>query len=187
MKALLLISMLVLLPSVLSAQDDDAPASSVNVHNFTMTTIDGEERPLNQYEGEILLIVNTASECGYTPQYKGLQELYTRYADRGFRVLAFPANNFGAQEPGSNEEIKEFCSTTYNVTFDLFAKISVKGEDIHPLFRYLTKESEFKGDIRWNFTKFLVNGDGNVIARFETKVDPLSDAVTSKIEEALTR
>jgi glutathione peroxidase len=169
------------------AQEDDAPASDINVHHFTMTTIDGEEQPLNHYEGEVLLLVNVASKCGYTPQYTGLQELFTRYAERGFRVLAFPANNFGAQEPGSNEEIKEFCSTTYNVTFDMFSKISVKGDDMHPLYRWLTKESGFNGDIKWNFTKFLVDRDGNVVARFETRVNPLDDAVTGKIEELLAQ
>ena len=158
-----------------------------NVHSFTMTTIDGEAQQLNQYEGEVLLLVNTASKCGYTPQYKGLQELSEKFAGKKFRVLAFPANNFGAQEPGSNEEIKEFCSSTYGVTFDLFAKISVKGDDMHPLYEYLTKQSEFKGDIRWNFTKFLVDRDGNVIARFETKVDPLDPAVLAKIETAIAQ
>lgn len=187
MKTFLLLLLIIGVTTACRAQDDDAPASDMNVHHFTMTTIDGEEKALNHYEGEVLLIVNVASKCGYTPQYKGMQELFTRYAERGFRVLAFPANNFGAQEPGSNEEIKEFCSTTYNVTFDMFAKISVKGDDMHPLYRWLTKESGFNGDIKWNFTKFLVDRDGNVVARFETKVNPLDDAVTGKIEEVLAQ
>ncbi len=185
MKTLLMAAILLAFASPVLSQDADEPVMPMNVHHFTVTTIDGGEQPLNQYEGKVLLLVNTASKCGYTPQYKSLQELATLYAEKGLRVLAFPANNFGAQEPGSNEEIKEFCSSTYGVTFDMFSKISVKGDDIHPLYEYLTKESDFKGDIKWNFTKFLIDRDGNVIARFETRVDPLDSIVTTRIEEAL--
>lgn len=155
------------------------------VHAFTMKTIDGEDVSLSDYAGDVLLLVNTASKCGFTPQYASLEELYGRYRDRGLRILAFPANNFGAQEPGTNEEIKEFCTSTYNVTFDLFEKISVKGEDIHPLYAWLTKDSPFPGEIRWNFTKFLVDAKGQVVARFETKTDPLADPVIEQIEGLL--
>jgi glutathione peroxidase len=155
------------------------------VHTFTLKSIDGEDVRLSDFKGNLLLLVNTASKCGYTPQYAPLEELKQRYRDRGLRVLAFPANNFGAQEPGSNVEIKEFCTSTYGITFDLFEKISVKGEDIHPLYRFLTTESGFPGEIRWNFTKFLVDREGNVVARFETKVDPLSEEVISEIEKCL--
>jgi glutathione peroxidase len=153
-----------------------------SVYDFRVRTIDGVEKSLGDYKGKTLLIVNTASECGFTPQYKSLEALYQRYHARGFEVLAFPANNFGAQEPGSNAQIKSFCSTNYKTTFPLFAKISVKGKGIAPVYTYLTKDSGFPGDIPWNFTKFLVSPDGKVIARFEPKVDPLDDAVTAKIE-----
>ncbi|MCB2203311.1 glutathione peroxidase [bacterium] len=156
-----------------------------NVYDFTMTTIDGEEKALSDYRGDVLLIVNTASKCGFTPQYEGLQELNERYADRGLHVLGFPANNFGGQEPGSDAQIQEFCSTTYHVTFDMFSKISVAGEDKHPLYAYLTGATDFPGEIKWNFTKFLVDREGRVVARFETKVDPLDEAVTAAIEHAL--
>ncbi len=158
---------------------------SGKVYTYTLRNIDGEDVRLSDYAGKVLLLVNTASKCGYTPQYAPLEELYQRYKEQGLRVLAFPANNFGAQEPGSNAEIKEFCSTTYGVTFDLFEKISVRGEDIHPLYRYLTTETGVPGDIRWNFTKFLVDRKGNVVARFETKVDPLSEDVIAEIERQL--
>lgn len=158
---------------------------SGKVHTFTLKSIDGEDVRLSDFKGSLLLLVNTASKCGYTPQYAPLEELNQRYRDRGLRVLAFPANNFGAQEPGSNTEIKEFCTSTYGITFDLFEKISVKGEDIHPLYQFLTTESGFPGEIRWNFTKFLVDREGNVVARFETKVDPLSEEVVSEIEKRL--
>lgn len=155
------------------------------VHAFTMDTIDGQPRPLSAYAGQVLLIVNTASRCGYTPQYGPLEKLYEKYKDRGLRVLAFPANDFGAQEPGSNEEIREFCGRTYGVTFDLFAKISVKGDTMHPLYGYLTTHSPNPGPIRWNFTKFLVDRQGRVVARFESKADPLSEEVVARIEALL--
>jgi glutathione peroxidase len=160
-------------------------AAESGVHQFTMKNIDGTDVPLSDYAGKIVLIVNTASKCGYTPQYASLEKLYQRFAERGLRILAFPANNFGAQEPGSNEEIKEFCSTTYDVTFDMFSKISVKGDDIHPLYAYLTGETSFNGDIRWNFAKFLVDGKGQVVARYGTKTDPMDETVVSQIESML--
>jgi glutathione peroxidase len=185
MKAVILFTMFFAFSAVACAQQYENAGEMKNVHHFSVATIDGVQKALAEYEGQVLLLVNTASKCGFTPQYKGLQELYTRYADRGFRILAFPANDFGAQEPGSNEEIKEFCEMNFGVTFDMFSKISVKGSDMHPLYAWLTQESEFKGDIRWNFTKFLVDGDGKVIARYETRVDPLDAAVTEKLEAAL--
>jgi glutathione peroxidase len=159
--------------------------SKTGVHAFTMKTIDGQEKPLSDYAGKTLLLVNTASRCGYTPQYTGLEKLYRKYRDRGFQVLAFPANNFGAQEPGTDQEIKSFCETGYDVSFDLFSKISARGEDIHPLYRYLTTGSGFDGDIPWNFAKFLVDGSGRVVARYEPGVDPLSETITTQIEELL--
>ncbi len=153
--------------------------------NFTFNTITGEQTDLESYHGKIVLIVNTASKCGYTKQYAGLEELYDKYKDKGLVVIGFPANNFGNQEPGSNEEILQFCTTNFDVSFPMMEKISVKGDDISPLYEYLTTESGFEGDIKWNFTKFLLDRDGKPVARFETKVAPMSDEITSKIEELL--
>ncbi len=159
-----------------------------SVLDFTMKDIDGQGVSLNTYRGNVLLIVNVASKCGYTPQYEGLQTLYTKYKDQGLVVLGFPANNFGNQEPGTNEEIKSFCSTKYRVTFPMFAKISVKGDDIHPLYRYLTSREtnpDFAGDISWNFNKFLVGRDGKIVARFESADAPGSAKVVQAVESAL--
>lgn len=155
------------------------------VHDFTLRTNEGKERPLAEFAGRALLLVNTASKCGFTPQYAGLGTLYGRYRARGFEVLAFPANDFLGQEPGSDEEIARFCATNYAVTFPLFAKISVKGRDIAPLYAWLTTESGFPGDIGWNFTKFLVAPDGHVIARFGPRTDPLDATLVAKLEGAL--
>jgi glutathione peroxidase len=154
-------------------------------YTFTMKTIEGKSRKLADYKGSVLLVVNTASECGYTRQYETLEKLYLTYKDRGLKILAFPANNFGGQEPGSDEEIKTFCSTRFNVTFDLFSKISVKGSDMHPLYAYLTTKTGFDGDIKWNFNKFLVGRDGTVAARYDSKVEPLSKELIAKLEELL--
>lgn len=164
-----------------------APAGvrAVNIYQFNVQTIDGTQRSLADFKGKTLLIVNTASECGNTPQYKSLEALYEKYKPKGFEVLAFPANNFGGQEPGTNAEIKTFCSTKYKTTFPLFAKISVKGKDIAPLYQYLTTESGFPGNVGWNFAKFLVDPDGKVVARFEPSLDPLKPEVTKKIETTL--
>lgn len=159
-----------------------------SVYDFTLKDIDGKPASLAQYRGKVLLLVNVASRCGLTPQYEGLEKLYLKYKDRGLVILGFPANNFGAQEPGTNEEIKTFCSLKYNVTFPMFSKISVKGDDIHPLYKYLTdKETdpEFAGEIKWNFNKFLVGRDGKIVARFEPKVTPDSPEVSQGIEKAL--
>jgi glutathione peroxidase len=159
-----------------------------SLYDFSVKTIDGAPKSLGDYRGKALLIVNVASQCGLTPQYKGLEHLQEAYARRGFAVLGFPANEFGAQEPGDNQEIKEFCTTRYAVTFDLFAKVKVKGPGIDPLFDYLTGKDTnpgFAGDIKWNFNKFLVGRDGQVRARFEPKVEPTSREVTEAIEKAL--
>ena len=158
------------------------------VLSYVVKDIDGKDVDLSQYKGDVLLIVNTASQCGLTPQYAALEALYDKYKDQGFKVLAFPANEFGAQEPGTNSEIKQFCSSKYDVSFPLFSKIVVKGNGIHPLYEQLTskeKNPKFGGDIQWNFTKFLVGRDGQVIARFEPRVKPDSDEVVKAIESAL--
>jgi glutathione peroxidase len=154
-----------------------------SVHEFTLQSIDGKPTPLSRYQGKVVLFVNVASKCGYTPQYKGLESLYQKFKDRGLVVVGVPANNFGAQEPGTNEEIKEFCSRSYNTTFPMMAKVSVKGEDKAPLYSYLT---ETGGDVKWNFTKFLVGKDGKVIERFESKVTPESPELNAAVEKALS-
>jgi glutathione peroxidase len=162
------------------------PASSI--YDFTMNSIDGQPAPLAAYRGKVLLLVNVASRCGFTPQYAGLEKVYEQYKDRGLVILGFPANNFGAQEPGTNDEIKSFCSRTYNVTFPMYAKSSVKGDDINPLYRFLTDKNlnaKTGGDIHWNFTKFLIGRDGAVIARFEPNAKPDSPEVAAAIEKAL--
>jgi glutathione peroxidase len=159
-----------------------------SIYDFTLKDIDHKEVNLGQYRGKVVLVVNVASRCGYTPQYEGLQKVYLKYKDRGFVILGFPANNFMSQEPGTDEEIKTFCSTKYNVTFPIFSKISVKGDDIHPLYRFLTSKEtnpEFAGDIKWNFSKFLLDRNGKIIARFEPKVTPESDTVIQAIEKSL--
>ena len=164
-------------------QQTTAPAGEI--YKFTMKTIDGQDRPLSGYKGKVLLIVNTASLCGFTPQYDSLEELYKKYAAKGFQILAFPANEFGAQEPGGDAQIKEFCRTKYSIGFDLFSKIVVKGAGIHPFYEFLTTRSGFPGEIPWNFAKFLVSKDGRVAARFGPDADPIGESVTSKVEELL--
>lgn len=156
--------------------------------DFTLNSIDGQPAPLSQYRGKVLLIVNVASKCGYTPQYAGLEAVYEKYKDKGLVVLGFPANNFKAQEPGSDEEIKTFCTRKYSVTFPMYSKISVAGEDKAPLYQYLTDKAanpSTGGEIKWNFTKFLVGKDGKVVQRFEPAVTPESPDVVAAIEEAL--
>jgi glutathione peroxidase len=163
----------------------ESTRGSRTVHDFRAKTIEGVDRSLADYRGKAVLIVNTASKCGYTPQYRSLEDLYEKYHGRGFEVLAFPANNFMNQEPGTNQQIRQFCTKNYRTTFPLFSKISVRGKGMHPLYRYLTRESGFEGAIEWNFTKFLVASDGRVVARFGPGTDPLSAEVTSKIESLL--
>ena len=162
--------------------------SNQAIYNITVTDIEGAEQTLSQYKGKLLLIVNVASLCGSTPQYKGLQTLYETYKDSGLVVLGFPANNFGKQEPGTNAEIKEFCSSNFHVTFPMFSKISVKGEDIHPLYKLLTEPEsnpKFAGEITWNFNKFLIDNDGQIAARFDTGDQPESEKVINSIEQLL--
>lgn len=158
-----------------------------SIYDFTLDSIDGKPAPLAAYKGKVLLLVNVASRCGYTPQYTALQAIYEKYKDKGFVILGFPANNFGAQEPGTNDEIKTFCASKYSVTFPLYAKISVKGDDQAPLYQYLTKDanSAVAGEIKWNFTKFLVDRNGKVVQRFEPKVKPDSPEITAALEQLL--
>jgi glutathione peroxidase len=163
-------------------------AAEKTVHDFTLNSIDGQPAPLAAYKGKVVLLVNVASKCGFTPQYSALESTYEKYKDRGFVIVGIPANNFGAQEPGSNQEIKTFCSSKYHVTFPMMAKVSVKGDDITPLYHFLTDKSsnpQSGGEIKWNFTKFLIGPDGRVIRRFEPEITPDSPQVTSAIEEAL--
>ena len=157
------------------------------VYSFTLNSIDGKPAPLADYKGKVVMLVNVASKCGYTPQYSALEAVYEKYKGQGFVILGFPANNFGAQEPGTNEEIKTFCTRKYNVTFPMYSKISVKGDDQAPLYAYLTKETGagIAGEIKWNFTKFLVDRDGKVVQRFEPAVTPDSKEVTAAIEKQL--
>jgi glutathione peroxidase len=143
-----------------------------SIYDFSEKTIKGELKPLSTYKGKVALIVNVASKCGLTPQYKGLEELFETYRERGFVILGFPANNFAAQEPASNSEIAEFCETQFNVKFDLFAKISVKGDDMDPLYQYLTTEAPHASEIKWNFQKFLVDRNGQVVANIDPRTEP---------------
>jgi glutathione peroxidase len=159
-----------------------------NVFDYMLNTIDGQPAPLSAYKGKVIMLVNVASRCGFTPQYTALEAIYERYKARGFVIIGIPANNFGAQEPGTNQEIKTFCQSKYSVTFPMMSKVSVKGDDKTPLYQYLTDKSanpKTGGDIQWNFTKFLVGPDGKIIARFEPKVTPDSPEVTGAIEQAL--
>lgn len=156
--------------------------------DFKVKDIDGTDVSLSKYRGKVVLIVNVASKCGLTPQYEELQKLHERYADRGLAILGFPANNFLSQEPGTNEQIRQFCTTRYGVEFDMFAKVSVKGRDKCELYRYLTsRESnpEFGGELTWNFTKFLLDREGRLIARFEPRVRPSDPKIVSAVEAAL--
>ena len=159
-----------------------------SVHDFTLNSLTGTPTPLASFKGKVMLLVNVASQCGYTYQYEGLQALYAKYKDQGLVLAGFPANNFGGQEPGSNEEIATFCKAKYGVTFPMFSKISVKGSDEAPLYKFLTDKSTnptFGGDIQWNFTKFLVDRNGKVIARFEPGVEPNSKELESAVMKAL--
>lgn len=160
-------------------------AKTTSVYDFTMDDIDGKPVNLGQYKGKVLLMVNTASFCGNTPQYTDLESIYEQYREKGFEVLAFPANNFGQQEPGTNAEIKGFCLTKYSVSFPLFSKISVKGSDKHPLYRYLTEQSPFPGEVEWNFQKYLVDRSGNVVARFPHRMKPSSPEIVTEVERVL--
>lgn len=157
--------------------------AKMSIYDFSVETISGEQVNLSEYAGEVLLVVNVASECGYTPQYEGLQELWTRYQEQGFAVLGFPTNDFGDQEPGTNEEIAAFCTGSFGVDFPMFAKITVKGEDKHPLYAHLIQETG--EEVQWNFNKYLVDKEGKVLRWFESKVEPLSDEMIQAIEAIL--
>ena len=159
-----------------------------SIYEFTMNSIDGQPVSLKNYSGKVVMLVNVASKCGFTPQYTALEALYEKYKDRGFVIVGVPANNFMQQEPGTNDEIKAFCTRKYNVTFPMMAKVSVLGEDQTPLYRFLTDKSsnpQYSGDIKWNFTKFLFDRNGNPVARFEPPVKPDSPEVQSAIASAL--
>lgn len=159
---------------------------NINILDITVKTIDGTDKSLSDYKGKVLLIVNVASFCGNTPQYEGLENIYEKYKDKGFEILAFPCNDFGKQEPGTNDEIKKFCTTNYHVTFQLFDKIQVLGDDKSPLYEKLTKFDP-AGDIKWNFEKFIVDKNGNVVGRFNPKVAPESNEVVSLIEQEIQK
>lgn len=161
---------------------------SKNISQITVKDIEGKTVNLSDYKGKVLLIVNVASYCGFTKQYSGLEKIYKEYKDKGFEILAFPCNQFGEQEPGTNEEIKNFCSSKFDVTFKLFDKIDVNGKDKSPLYSILTdNEVTGKSDIKWNFEKFLIDKDGNVIARYATKVEPTGKELISAIEKELNK
>ncbi|RMH23952.1 MAG: glutathione peroxidase [Planctomycetota bacterium] len=165
---------------------DRAPDDPTQVLSFTVNRIDGTPQRLEDYRGKVVMIVNVASKCGYTPQYADLQAVYEKYKDRGFVVLGFPANNFRNQEPGSNYEIAEFCTKEYGVTFPMFEKISVMGEDQHPLYKKLTGAPEpIGGPVRWNFQKYLVDRTGRVVGMIPTQVKPTDEAVEARIESLL--
>jgi len=160
----------------------------MSVHDVPVTTIDGKETTLGEFAGKALLVVNVASKCGLTPQYAALQRVQEKYSERGFTVLGFPCNQFGGQEPGTNEEIVEFCTLNFSVNFPLFDKIDVNGEGRHPLYQKLTVNPDadgHEGDIRWNFEKFVISPDGSVVARFNPMIDPEAEDVTKAIEANL--
>jgi glutathione peroxidase len=161
--------------------------AAAKFYSFTLPSLDGKPAPLSAYQGKVVLVVNVASRCGFTPQYTALEAVYEKYKDQGLVILGFPANNFGHQEPGTNEEIKTFCQSKYSVTFPMYSKVSVLGDDQTPLYRYLTTEANpsLTGDIKWNFTKFLVDRNGKVIQRFEPAVEPNSKEIEAAVEAAL--
>ncbi len=159
-----------------------------NINDITVIDMNNKEVKLSDYNGKVLMIVNVASECGYTKQYAGLEEIYKEYSPKGFEILAFPCNDFGGQEPGTNEQIQNFCSSKFGVTFKLFDKIKVLGNDKSPLYERLINNSITEtGDVKWNFEKFLISKDGKIVNRFRTKVEPTSDEVISAIEKELKK
>ena len=160
-------------------------AGDKTIYDFTLNSIDGQPAPLSAYKGKVVMLVNVASRCGFTPQYTALESIYEKYKDRGFVIVGLPANNFGAQEPGTNEEIKTFCTRNYQVTFPMYSKISVKGSGKAPLYKFLTDSAG--GEVKWNFTKFLVDGNGKVISRFDSGVEPDSSELIGAVEKALPK
>jgi glutathione peroxidase len=187
MKKIIYIPLLIIFGLTTIVYYNQAKSTEKNVakpiYEFNVKNIDGKDVSLNDYKGKVLLIVNVASKCGLTPQYKGLEEIYKKYNSKGFEVLAFPCNQFGGQEPGSNEEIKNFCSLNYSVTFPLFDKIDVNGKNAHPLYKYLTKEVPgfITDDIKWNFGKFLIDKNGVPVERFAPTTEP------AKLAEAIEK
>lgn len=181
MKALLLLTAVLCLQTVTSLAAD-------SLFDVPLKDIDGKSTSLQTYKGKVLLIVNVASECGYTPQYKDLEAIYRKYKGQGFTVLGFPCNQFGGQEPKAEADIKQFCTSKYDVTFPMFSKLEVNGANRHPLYQQLAgKNSPAAGDIKWNFTKFLIGRDGKILQRFESKVNPSAPEVTQAIEAALAK
>jgi glutathione peroxidase len=168
---------------------DKKNTSSSIFHDLSVKTLDGKQRSLSDYKGKVLLVVNTASKCGFTYQYEGLQSLYLKNKDKGFVVLGFPSNDFGGQEPGNADEIQKFCQSKFNVTFPLFEKAPVTGKDKQPVYRFLTTSGPLatRGEVAWNFEKFLVNSEGKVVARWGSKVDPTSVEITEAISQALSQ
>lgn len=188
--ALSLVGMSLLLGAALVARADDKGGKVPDVLNFKMKSLTGQEMNLADYKGKVVLFVNVASKCGYTPQYKGLEELHEKYAKDGLVVIGVPANEFGKQEPGTDSQIAEFCSATYGVKFPMLSKVVVKGEGQTPLYKYLTSKDtdpKFAGPIKWNFTKFLIGRDGQIVARFEPAVKPESEQMTKAIETELKK
>jgi len=174
--------------SELNYQTKDGETVNDTVSDISVKDMDGNDVKLSSYKGKVLLIVNVASRCGYTPQYEGLQKIYEKYKEQGFEILAFPCNDFGGQELGSNEEIKEFCSLNYSTTFPLFDKIKVLGEEKSPLYERLISNSiTEQGDVKWNFEKFLIDKTGKIVARYRSKVTPESDEITLAIEKELSK
>lgn len=158
-----------------------------NFYELSAPQLDGKPAELSQYKGKVALVVNTASQCGYTPQYKELEALYQKYQKQGLVVIGFPSNDFGGQEPGSNEEIKKFCDLKFNVTFPMFSKDVVKGEKKQPVYQFLTSKASPSGEVEWNFEKFLIDKQGNVVGRYRSKVTPLSSELTGAIEKELAK
>jgi glutathione peroxidase len=178
---------LILLSSIMATLSSSLNPASI--HSFTVQDIRGRDVKLSDYKGQVVLVVNTASKCGFTPQYKELQELYAAYSGKGLVIIGFPANNFMSQEPGSNEEIAEFCEVNYGVKFPMMSKVSVKGDDMHPVFRMLTaaENPDFKGDINWNFEKFLIAPDGTLSRRFRSRVTPADPQLRAAIDGLLPK
>jgi len=171
-----------------STKNKKGESSMDNINDITVLDMNNKEVKLSDYNGKVLLIVNVASECGYTKQYAGLQEIYEEYNPQGFEILAFPCNDFGGQEPGTNEQIQNFCSSKFGVTFKLFDKIIVLGDEKSPLYERLINSSVTeKGDIKWNFEKFLISKEGNIVSRFRHKIEPTSEEVISAIERELKK
>lgn len=167
------------------AQEMTAPITAQSIYDFKVKTMEGTDKSLADYKNQVLLIVNTASHCGFTSQFAGMEELYERYKSRGFVILAFPANDFKDQEPGDDSSIKQFCELTYKTSFPLFSKISVLGDRMAPLYQYLTTAPGFNGSITWNFNKFLIDRQGHVIARFDSKTDPMDPQLEEDVLKAL--